>query len=203
MDFQPKIEPASSTSHESFNEMSVSELVSDLRTNCDKVEEVFFTRDTKHKGEIDSLAVKYELERLQRLHIEDELKKKEEQHLYLERKWLADISALRFRCSELEEENKKNTESIQKLKDENRRLEKEKCNADAEKHLNEMVTVPDSSLSKKRKKGVFGHYIGKSSDINRLNQKWHIAGALDFEVMLGIPQNSVIVSPRNTLGEIV
>ncbi|MED6200713.1 hypothetical protein PIB30_087953 [Stylosanthes scabra] len=181
MDFQPKIEPASSTSHESFNEISVSELVSDLRANCDKVEEVFFAREAKHKAEIGSLAVKYELERLQRLHIEDELKKKEEQHLYLERKWLDDIAGLRFRCSELEEEKKKNMETIQKLKDENRRLEKEKCNSDAEKHLNEMAAVPDSSLSKKRKKGV-EHCIDKSSDINRLNEKWHIAGALDFEM---------------------
>ncbi|MED6111382.1 hypothetical protein PIB30_051852, partial [Stylosanthes scabra] len=116
----------------------------------------------KHKAEIGSLAVKYELERLQRLHTEDELKKKEQQHLYSERKWLDDITALRFRCSELEEENKKNVETIQKLKDENSRLEKEKCNADSEKHLNEMAAVPDPSLSKKRKKGV-GHCIGKSS----------------------------------------
>ncbi|MED6183751.1 hypothetical protein PIB30_040646 [Stylosanthes scabra] len=172
MDFQPKTEPASSsTTHESFNEMSISELVSDLRANCDKVEEVFFSRDAKHKAEIGSLAVKYELERLQRLHIEDELKKKQQEYLNLERKW-----------SELEEENKKNMETIQKLKDENSRLEKEKCNADAEKHLNEMVAVPDSSLSKKRKKGV-GHCIGKSSDVDRLNEKWHIAGALDYEVL--------------------
>ncbi|MED6196436.1 hypothetical protein PIB30_047519 [Stylosanthes scabra] len=92
MDLHPKIEPVSSTSHESFNHMSISELVSDLRANCDKVEEVFFAREAKHKAEIGSLAVKYELERLQRLHIEDELKKKEEQHLYLERKWLDDIA---------------------------------------------------------------------------------------------------------------
>ncbi|MED6208095.1 hypothetical protein PIB30_041802 [Stylosanthes scabra] len=158
MDLQPKIEPASSTSHESFNDMSISELVSDLRANCDKVEEVFFARDAKHKAEIGSLVVKYELERLQRLHIEDELKKKQQQYLNLERKLLDDsnvIAALRFRCSELEEEKKKNMETIQKkLKDENRRLEKEKRNADAEKHLNEMAAVPDSSLSKKRKKGV-------------------------------------------------
>ncbi|MED6196439.1 hypothetical protein PIB30_047521 [Stylosanthes scabra] len=168
MDFQPKPEPTSSTSHESFNEMSISKLVSDLRANFDKVEEVFFAREAKHKAEIGSLAVKYELERLQRLHIEDELEKKQQAYLNLERKW-----------SELEEENKKNMEAIQKLKDENSRLEKEKCNADAEKHLNEIAAVPDPSLSKKRKKGA-GHCIDKSSDVDKLNQKWHIA-ALDFK----------------------
>ncbi|KAL4320540.1 hypothetical protein AHAS_Ahas14G0020700 [Arachis hypogaea] len=185
MDLQPKTEPgsppipASSSNHGSLNELSTSELFSGLRTNCDKVEEVLLARDAKHKAEIDSLVVKYELEMLQRLHTEDQLKKKEQQYQNLETKWLDDnnaIAALRIRCSELEDENKKNLEIIQKLKDENYRLEKEKINEDA-RALNE-IAVPDSPPFK-RKKGV-GHCIGES-DINRLNEKWHIAGALDFE----------------------
>ncbi|XP_057753373.1 uncharacterized protein LOC130973027 isoform X2 [Arachis stenosperma] len=167
MDLQPKTEPASppipasSANHGSLNEMSISELFSGLRTNCDKVEEVLLARDAKHKAEIDSLVVKYELEMLQRLHTEDQLKKKEQQYQNLERKWLDDndaIAALRIRCSELEDENKKNLETIQKLKDENYRLEKEKINEDA-RVLNEMA-VPDSPPFK-RKKGI-GHCIGES-----------------------------------------
>ncbi|XP_016196932.1 uncharacterized protein LOC107638262 isoform X1 [Arachis ipaensis] len=167
MDLQPKTEPgsppipASSSNHGSLNELSTSELFSGLRTNCDKVEEVLLARDAKHKAEIDSLVVKYELEMLQRLHTEDQLKKKEQQYQNLETKWLDDnnaIAALRIRCSELEDENKKNLEIIQKLKDENYRLEKEKINEDA-RALNE-IAVPDSPPFK-RKKGV-GHCIGES-----------------------------------------
>ncbi|MED6137993.1 hypothetical protein PIB30_070125, partial [Stylosanthes scabra] len=136
MDSQPKTEPASppipasSSSHGSLNDMSVSQLVSDFRASYDKFEE--------------------------RLHTEDQLKKKEQQ-------WLDDsiivIAALRLRCSELEEENKKNLETIQKLK------ENEKCNADA-KLLNEMA-VPDSPPLKKRKRGV-GHCNGESSGMETL-----------------------------------
>ncbi|QHO37008.1 uncharacterized protein [Arachis hypogaea] len=167
MDLRPKTEPASppipasSGNHGSLNELSISELFSDLRTNCDKVEEVLLARDAKHKAEIDSLVVKYELEMLQRLHTEDQLKKKEQQYQNLERKWLDDndaIAELRIRCSELEDENKKNLETIQKLKDANYRLEKEKINED-ERVLNEMA-VPDSPPFK-RKKGI-GHCNGES-----------------------------------------
>ncbi|QHO05697.1 uncharacterized protein LOC107638263 isoform X2 [Arachis ipaensis] len=167
MGLQPKTEPgsppilASSSNHGSLNEMSISELFSGLRTNCDKAEEVLLARDAKHKAEIGSLVVKYELEMLQRLHTKDQLKKKEQQYQNLERKWLDDndaIAALRIRCSELEDENKKNLETIQKLKDENYRLEKEKINEDA-RVSNEMA-VPDSPPFK-RKKGV-GHCIGES-----------------------------------------
>ncbi|RYR63751.1 hypothetical protein Ahy_A04g021511 isoform A [Arachis hypogaea] len=172
MDLRPKTEPASppipasSGNHGSLNELSISELFSDLRTNCDKVEEVLLARDAKHKAEIDSLVVKYELEMLQRLHTEDQLKKKEQQYQNLERKWLDDndaIAELRIRCSELEDENKKNLETIQKLKDANYRLEKEKINED-ERVLNEMA-VPDSPPFK-RKKGI-GHCNGESDwDLN-------------------------------------
>ncbi|XLU97159.1 hypothetical protein S245_011499 [Arachis hypogaea] len=170
MDLRPKTEPASppipasSGNHGSLNELSISELFSDLRTNCDKVEEVLLARDAKHKAEIDSLVVKYELEMLQRLHTEDQLKKKEQQYQNLERKWLDDndaIAELRIRCSELEDENKKNLETIQKLKDANYRLEKEKINED-ERVLNEMA-VPDSPPFK-RKKGI-GHCNGESDFI--------------------------------------
>ncbi|MED6210302.1 hypothetical protein PIB30_062850 [Stylosanthes scabra] len=159
MDSQPKTEhasppiPASSSSHGSLNDMSFSELVSDFRASYHKFEEVLVA---KHKAEIDSLAVKYEMERLQRLHTEDQLKKKEQQLLDDRNA----IAALRIRCCKLEDENKKNLETIQKLKDENCILENEKCNANA-KLLNE-VAVPDSPPLKKRKKGV-RHCNGESS----------------------------------------
>ncbi|MED6137989.1 hypothetical protein PIB30_070121 [Stylosanthes scabra] len=180
MDFQPKPEPepgspptpnpASSTSHGSFIDMCISELVSDLRANCDKVEEVFAAKDAKNKAEIGSLSVKYELERLQRLHIEDELKKKQQEYLNLERKWLDDrnaVAALRIRCCELEEQNKKNLETIQKLMDENCRLGKEKCNADA-RLLSETVVLDSSPLKRKK---VVGHCIGESSELCILSSK--------------------------------
>ncbi|QHO37007.1 uncharacterized protein [Arachis hypogaea] len=195
MDLRPKTEPASppipasSGNHGSLNELSISELFSDLRTNCDKVEEVLLARDAKHKAEIDSLVVKYELEMLQRLHTEDQLKKKEQQYQNLERKWLDDndaIAELRIRCSELEDENKKNLETIQKLKDANYRLEKEKINED-ERVLNEMA-VPDSPPFK-RKKGI-GHCNGESDELEEsviglFHECWGRASYLDTKNFLG------------------
>ena len=85
MDLQPKTEPGSSpifasSSHRNLKEMSISELFSVLRADFDRVEGVLVARDSKLKAEIGPLQEKIEVERLMRLHAEQELKKKEEQY---------------------------------------------------------------------------------------------------------------------------
>ncbi|OIW04254.1 hypothetical protein TanjilG_00814 [Lupinus angustifolius] len=91
MDLQQKTETGlfpppgfSSTYKANLDDNSVSELVSILRTafrfdEFDSVEKVLVARDASLKAEIASLQVKIELERLNKIRAEEELKKKEEQ----------------------------------------------------------------------------------------------------------------------------
>jgi len=93
MAFQPKTEPGSlpwsvSTSNKKeYGEMSISELVSVLRIaykiedfdKIDKIEQELVKREAKHRAEIGPLREKIELERLNRIEVEERLKIREEQ----------------------------------------------------------------------------------------------------------------------------
>ncbi|KAK7276937.1 hypothetical protein RIF29_18086 [Crotalaria pallida] len=89
MALQPKTEPGSppsltlsSTNHKRLDDMSVSEIVSILRSaflveQFDSVEKVLIARDAEFKAEIASLQEKVKVERMNRLQAEENLKKKE------------------------------------------------------------------------------------------------------------------------------
>jgi len=90
MAFQPETEPGSSpksistTNKKTYDEMSISELVSVLRVafqmkDFDKVEEELVNREAKHRAEIGSLRKKIEQERLDSIEAEERLKMREEQ----------------------------------------------------------------------------------------------------------------------------
>ncbi|KAK7371935.1 hypothetical protein VNO80_05302 [Phaseolus coccineus] len=90
MAFQPKAEPGSSPrsistfNKKSYNEMSISELVSVLRVafqmkDFDEVEEELVNREAKLRAEIGPLREKIELERLNSIEAEERLKMREEQ----------------------------------------------------------------------------------------------------------------------------
>ncbi|KAK8467197.1 hypothetical protein PHAVU_008G277142 [Phaseolus vulgaris] len=90
MTSQPKTEPGSSprsisgTNKRSYDEMSISELVSVLRVafqmkDFDEVEEELVNREAKLRAELGSLKEKIELERLNSIEAEERLKMREEQ----------------------------------------------------------------------------------------------------------------------------
>ncbi|KAE9596395.1 hypothetical protein Lal_00048633 [Lupinus albus] len=135
MDLQPKTEPGlppppgfSSTYKANLDDNSVSELVSVLRTafrfdEFDSVEKVLVARDASLKAEIASLQVKIELERLNKIRAEEELKKKEGQCQKGERA-LELYEKLLKRVKESEFVNMKTNEE---LSDKNCELLAEKC----------------------------------------------------------------------------
>ncbi|KAL9316731.1 hypothetical protein ACSQ67_017732 [Phaseolus vulgaris] len=90
MAFQPETEPGSSprsistANKRTYDEMSISELVSVLRVafqmkDFDEVEEEFVNREAKLRAEIGPLKEKIELERLNSIEAEERLKMREEQ----------------------------------------------------------------------------------------------------------------------------
>ncbi|KAK7299946.1 hypothetical protein RJT34_10777 [Clitoria ternatea] len=90
MAFQPKTEPGSppglhSTTHINFKDLSISELVSVLRSSYevdefDRVEQELVTRDANLKAEIGPLKVKIELQRLATIEANEKLKNKEKEY---------------------------------------------------------------------------------------------------------------------------
>ncbi|RHN57974.1 hypothetical protein MtrunA17_Chr5g0446171 [Medicago truncatula] len=84
MEHQPKTEPGlSSSDHRNLEDMSIHELVSVLRTSFltedfDNVEEVLVTRDKKLQTKILHLQEKFEMEKLTRFQVEEDVRKREE-----------------------------------------------------------------------------------------------------------------------------
>ncbi|KAJ1410782.1 DNA ligase 1-like [Sesbania bispinosa] len=89
MDLTPKTEPGSppifaSGGNRNLKDMSIPELVSVLRAalrmdDYDRVEKVLMSREGRLKTEIRSLREKFEMEKLMKVHVEEELKKRDEQ----------------------------------------------------------------------------------------------------------------------------
>ncbi|XP_061375695.1 uncharacterized protein LOC133317818 isoform X1 [Gastrolobium bilobum] len=87
MNSRPKTEPGSpsvaSSSHGNFEEKSITELISVLRAaylvdDFDRVEKVLVARDERLRDEIGPLLHKIEMERLERIQVQEELMKREE-----------------------------------------------------------------------------------------------------------------------------
>ena len=124
MDLQPKTEPGSPpiiapSSHRNLKEMNISELFSVLRADFDRAEEVLVARDAKLKAEIGPLQEKIEVERLMRLHAEQELKKKEEQYEKLK---MAQDSHEKL-SNEVKNSGLQYTNTIEELRNRNHELE--------------------------------------------------------------------------------
>ncbi|KOM46436.1 hypothetical protein LR48_Vigan07g014000 [Vigna angularis] len=91
MAFQPKTKPRSlprsipTANKKEYGEMSISDLVTVLRTaykteDFDKIEQELVKREAKLRAEIGPLREKIELERLERIEVEERLKIREEQY---------------------------------------------------------------------------------------------------------------------------
>ncbi|KAK7276938.1 hypothetical protein RIF29_18087 [Crotalaria pallida] len=158
MDMQPKTEhgspqpvfTSSFSNHANLDDMSVPQLVSRMRTasrrdEFDSLEKVLVAKDAKLKDEVTSLQVKYEMERLNKLQAEEEMKKKDEEC----QKGKRAKELYQKLLKEVKESELVNMETIKELRDKNIGLLDENCK------LKELITklVDDSiALAKLRVK---------------------------------------------------
>lgn len=154
MAFHFKTEHGStSTTPENYEEMSISELVYEMRTayqaeEFDKVEEELLGRETKLKAEIVSLRENFEVERLLRVEAEEKVRKREEEYEKgVKSKEIYEKLLRKVKENGVESLADKTT--IEKLRQKNNALEQEIC---VMKELEKKWLDNDNSLVQLRDK---------------------------------------------------